>query len=390
MSDRRIHLLQIVGNAIVGGMETFVLRLLQRLPRERYRVSCLCPNESRFTRELRETGAEVMITPMPEEPGWRAIQLGATLARAEGVQLIHAHLANAHVLAGLVGRLTGLPVLATVHSRDVTAADLEIHRLADTHLCVVSRTSYYQALAAGVRADRLHCIRNGVDPAVFAPRPRSGELQRELGLPEATPLVAFVGRLSGEKGPEVFVRVAAAAAAAEARAHYVFLGDGPLRERLRQDAASLGVEGRLHFAGVRDDMARDYASLDLVVSTSWTESLPLSLMEAMACGLPVIATQVGGVPELIVAGETGMLYTPGDSGGIARSVVDLLTRSDARAALGAAGRRRIEREFRLADRIDDLTALLSRLLRPEDDHLTLLAAAEPGGLRRRKLEGGAA
>ena len=133
----RIHVLEIIGNAIVGGMENSVLRLIEGLPPERFAVSALCPFESPYTDRLRAAGAEVHVAPMPDDPPWSAILLASTLVKANAVDVIHAHLPNAHVLAGVTGRLTGKPVLATIHGRQLTTLDLEVHRSAGTHLHVV-------------------------------------------------------------------------------------------------------------------------------------------------------------------------------------------------------------------------------------------------------------
>ena len=205
----RVHVLEVIGNDIVGGMETWVERLIQRLPRQRFAVTALCPYESPYTDRLRALDIEVLVTPMPEDPLWDSIQMTAALVRAGGIDLLHAHLPNAHMLAGLAGSLTGTPVVSTIHGRQLTALDLEVHRAVGSHLSVVCRQSYFHALGLGVSAGQLSCDINGVDTQVFQPRAaRAGDLRRSLGLPADTPLVGFVGRLSPEKGPEVFVRAA--------------------------------------------------------------------------------------------------------------------------------------------------------------------------------------
>ena len=114
-ADARVHVLQVVGNAIVGGMESWVLRLVEKLPRERFLVSALCPFEGDLSERLRHLGAEVLITPMPEDPPWTSVQMASSLVRAGGIDLLHAHLPNAHLLAGLAGRLTGKPEIGRAH-----------------------------------------------------------------------------------------------------------------------------------------------------------------------------------------------------------------------------------------------------------------------------------
>jgi glycosyltransferase involved in cell wall biosynthesis len=198
----RVHILQVVGNSIVGGMENYVARLIEWLPRERYGISVLAPFESLFTDHLRSFGAEVVIAAITDEPSWQSIQLASALIQSRGVEVIQSHLPNAHVLAALAGQLTGRPVLAMVHGRAVTTLDIEVQRLAGTHLGVVCRQSYFQALGVGIDPNHVHFIPNGVDTERFRPSStRAGPLRQRLAIDPAVPLVGFVGRLSAEKGP---------------------------------------------------------------------------------------------------------------------------------------------------------------------------------------------
>src|SRR3954452_1313859 len=186
-ASARTHILEIVGNAIVGGMENYVVRLVERLPRDRYGVSVLAPFESTFTDQLRDLGADVFITQITDEPSWQSIQLASSLIQSRAVDVIQSHLPNAHVLAGLAGRLTGRPVLATVHGRAMTTIDMEVQRLAATHLAVVCRQSYFQALGVGIDPRHVHFIPNGVDTTQFRPQPaRDGALRSRFGIGAAT------------------------------------------------------------------------------------------------------------------------------------------------------------------------------------------------------------
>ena len=293
-AERPINLLQIIGGSIVGGMETYVLRLLQRLPRDRFRLTCLCIAESDITESLRKIGCNVHITPFTDDPDWHAIQLGVSLIRAESIDVIHAHLSNAHSLAGLLSKLTETPALATVHGRYLTLRDVEVHKIAQTHISVVAKTAYFQALSLGVPASKLKFIANGVDTKVFHPAARTNYLHSLLGLPPQTPLIGFVGRLAPEKGPDVFVHIASLVHKQLETCHFVLVGEGPMRKKLEDDINNLGLSDCVHLAGLQSDMPKIYASLDLTVSTSYSEAMPLAIIEAMASGLAVVSTNVGG------------------------------------------------------------------------------------------------
>ena len=117
VTDARVHVLEIIGNGIVGGMESVVQRLIERLPLERFAVTAICPFEGPFADRLRALDIEVVVVPIPDDPPWPSVQSTCALVRSLGIDVIHSHLENAHALAGLVGSLTGTPVLATVHGR---------------------------------------------------------------------------------------------------------------------------------------------------------------------------------------------------------------------------------------------------------------------------------
>lgn len=382
----RLHVLEVIGNAIVGGMEAWVERFLERMPRDRYRFTALCPFESPYTDRLRALDVEVVIAPMPDDPPWSTVQMATALVAAGSIDLLHAHLPKAHLLAGIVGRLTGKPVLTTVHGRQVTMLDLEVYRAAGSFLSVVCRQSYFHALGLGVSAGHLSCETNGVDTQVFRPRQdrqhraEGGGLRETLGLAPAVPLLGFVGRLSPEKGPSVFVRAALLLHSRMPDVHFVMVGEGPSERELRELAHRFGLQGCLHFAGVQRDMPAIYDALDLVVSTSHTEAMPLALMEAMACEVAVVATRVGGVPDLVAHGETGWLVGPGEFDDIAARCAELIADPGLRHQMGQRGRQRVIERFDLAECIVRMDQLLMRLARPRSEgprRVTGLAALSP-------------
>jgi len=369
-----IHLLEILGNAIVGGMESYVLNLVRRLPAEDFRILCLCPFESRLTDDLRKAGAEIYVAPIREELHWETLQLALTLVRIHGVQLLHAHLPNAHLLASLLSSITGVPAVATIHGRSVPMRELEIGQLGFTHLTVVCQNAYLHAIGTGLPADRVHLIHNGVDCDYFACVQTRRHLHDLLGISEAHPLIGFVGRLSLEKAPDVFVRMADLLRPAFPDAHFVIVGEGPLLGDLRTLVNDLHLGSRVHFAGVQCDMRAVYHSLELLVSTSATEGMPFALMEAMAAGLATVATQVGGVPEIVEVGTTGLLAAPGEPHRLAQAVAELMRDAARRTAMGAAAQRRVQDRFSLRDSIREMERLLRRL---HADANRLRARAQP-------------
>lgn len=358
-----VKVLEIVGNAIVGGMETYVRRLVPALVQHRCEVSCLCPFESAFTDALREAGCDVHVAPMHGALGWETIQFAQTLVRTLGIDVMHAHLPNAYALATLVGAITGVRTLATIHGRVITMMDLEAYRLGNSELSVVCQHSYLQALNLGVAPAHVQLIPNGLDVEAFDATRGDFCLHRHLGLAAGTELVGFVGRLAPEKNPAMFVRMAAIVHAERPDLHFVLVGDGPLTAPLHQLARQLGVAANVHFAGVQSDMRSIYDALQLVVLTSDSEGMPLALIEAMACARAILATQVGGVPELVRADLTGILVPPGDADRAAAQTLALMRNPQQRALLGGAARDSIRARYShaaVAERIAQRLASLAR------------------------------
>lgn len=377
-ASQRVQVLQVLGNAIVGGMETYVSRLIERLPADQFGITVLLPWESELSDHLRSLGAEVYVTPMPDNPPWSAIQTVSALVKAHAIDVLHAHLPNAHLLSALVGRLCSKPVITTIHGRQLSTLDLEVHRTASTHLSVVCRQTYFHALGLGVSPSQLHLIANGADTTLFVPRRvRNGPLRQALGVPPEAPLVGQVGRLSAEKGPDVFVRAALAAHAVMPDVHFVLIGEGPLRTELEQTVVRLGLTERVHFAGLQTDMANIYAELDVVVSASRSEAMPLAVLEAMSSGVPVIATRVGGVPDLVQHNLSGWLVGDGDYDAMAAQLVSLLREPERAASMGQRARERVVSQFSLDHSVAGTAQLLRKLAQRGGD-ARRVSAVMPG------------
>lgn len=366
MAANPIHVLQVLGNAIVGGMETWVLRLLERLPRDRFTVTAMCPFESAVTDRLRALDIETVIVSMPpEDPSWASLQTTCALIQATGVDVVHAHLPNAHMLAALAARMTGKPIVTTIHGRLLTMNDFEVHRCTGSRIHAVCRQTYYQALGLGVDSDRICYIPNGVDTNAFRPfAERPSTLRDEFGIDAKAPLVGLVGRLSWEKGPDLFLRVASIAHRGVPDAHFVLIGDGPMRDELARRIDEEQLHAHVHLAGLRSDLPRLYAELDLLASTSRSEAMPLALMEGMACGVPIVATRVGGVPDLVVHESTGFLAGFCDCQAAADAMVDLLASPAKRRRMSEASRAVALQRFDLDDSVAQVWQLLARLAAP--------------------------
>jgi glycosyltransferase involved in cell wall biosynthesis len=170
----------------------------------------------------------------------------------------------------------------------------------------------------------VYVIPNGVDTNRFAPLPDTASIRAEICVGPADPVVTIVAALRPEKNHELFLDAAAHVVKRVPNAKFLVIGDGPRREPLEHYAADLGITSSVRFLGTRDDIPRLLSTSDVFALTSHNEAKPISILEAMSAGKPVVATNVGSIKEAVVDGETGYLVRPGDANAFARRLVELI------------------------------------------------------------------
>jgi glycosyltransferase involved in cell wall biosynthesis len=320
---------------VVGGGEESVLGLAAAMDRRRRRVLASVTAEGQVAVRLRGLGVPVTVVPLPRVRPWTlpaavlALARLRALLRRERVALVHAHGSRGALYAGLAARTLGVPLVWHVRVADTDPRlDPVLARLATA---IVANSSATAARLQRVRgaAARTTIVPNGIDLARFAPGPPDPALRAALGLDPALPVVGFVGRLEHGKGVDVLLE-AAARLHRKMPAALLVVGDGPLRGALAERAAAAGVPAV--FAGRRQDVPDLLRLCRVLVLPSRQEAFGRVLVEAMACGVPVVATHVGGIPEVCTDGVTGLLVPPGDPDALAVAVA--LTLAD-QAATGA-------------------------------------------------------
>lgn len=338
---------------IVGGGEESLLLLLGGLDRGRWRPTVVVPTDAAVAARARALGLPVTVVPLPtlRRPGPAIVGSLLALERvliATGAALVHANGSRAMVYAGVAGRLAGRPVVWHVRVGDRDPLDRVLGALA-TRVIVVSTSvarRFPRALARKVRV-----VPNGVDLGRFAPRPPSGSLRRALGVPDGAPVVVSVGRFVAFKGYAHLLDAAAVLDTTCPGVHWILVGDGELRAELEARARRLGLAAQVHFTGWRDDIPDLLALGECFVLPSVEEHFGRVLIEAMATARAVVATDAGGVPEIVVHGETGLLVPPAAPDRLAAAVGELLRDPGRAARLGAAGRRRAASAFSLASHV---------------------------------------
>jgi glycosyltransferase involved in cell wall biosynthesis len=375
---RVLHVLE----ATTGGTRRHVLDVLQHMDRSSFAPSLACalkrdPTFAGDVDRLRSEGIPVHVIPMDRaiRPAGDAAAFArlTRLMRRTTPDIVHTHSSKAGMLGRLAARAAGVErIVHTAHvfpflmeagamqRRLYLALERLAARATARLICVCEHERKAAVAARLLPAQQVDVIWNGVDTAEIeraAAGSDRGRVREQLGAGPGHLLVGFVGRLTRQKAPLDFVRVAAQVAAVVPESRFAIIGDGELGEATGAAIRAAGLDGRVARPGRVEDVYPMVAALDLLVLTSHWEGLPYSILEAMALGRAVAATAVGGVPEVVIPGETGIVAEAGDVDLMARGIVSLLADRDGRERLGAAGRRRVGALFTRRAMLDRLQAV---------------------------------
>ncbi len=343
----------------ISGSEAHLLLLLPQLREKGWDVRFLMlhedePGASEFASRLEDGGVPVERVRLPHAADPMAFRRVAAVVRHLRPVLLHTHLVHADFHGLLAGRLARVPVLAsTKHGfnpfrarRSFAAADRTVGRLVDLHIAISAGLARYLAQTEGFAESSFEVVHYGIEPGP-EPEPYAGD----------APRLVVVGRLVPIKGHDTLLRAIARAAREVPGLELEVAGAGPLEAELRSQAAALGLDGSVRFLGQVPGASAVMERASVVLVPSLGEGFGMVALEAMERGRAVVASAVGGLPEIVVAGETGLLVPPGDAAALAAAVVELAGDPDRARAFGAAGRTRALESFsqeRCTARTDEL------------------------------------
>lgn len=348
-----IRVVQLLASGTNGGAQEHVVNLLTRLDPGRYVSSVVSLSDGSAVRKLRRLGYPVTVIDDPDD----AIAVGALVAHLAEIRpdVIHNHMHRAEVIgtkAALALAEAGHRrpyVVSTVHSSRVRSVEdrHEIGRLtpAIDHVIVVSESIEQKVIDEGREPNRLSLIYNGVDLERYDHQEPCCTLREEYGMEPGAQIVGVVARLEPEKGHPTLIEAWPLVLRRVPHAYLLIIGEGSRRAALEQLVADLRVAHRVVFTGRRDDVPAVTAALDVAVLPSYREAQGLSLLEAMALQRPVVASSVGGIPEVIDHGRTGLLVPPRDAPALARAIAKLLCDHPYADTLGRAGHDEVRRRF---------------------------------------------
>jgi glycosyltransferase involved in cell wall biosynthesis len=379
-----IRVLRIFSRLNVGGPAVHVVLLAEGLDALGYRTTVALGAEAPWEGDMRALAAGKGVR-VVDVPGLgreirpfadaRALWSLYRMMRSLRPHIVHTHTAKAGVLGRLAARLAGVRhVVHTYHGHVLRgyfdAPRQSFFRAVERRLA--RGTAVLVAVSESVKADlvglgiapgeRIRVIPLGLELQPLAGALPRGGLRREAGVPEGAPLVGIVGRLTAIKDVPTFLAAAARVRARVAGARFAVVGDGELRAALESRAAELGLAAAARFHGWRHDMAAVYGDLDVVVNTSRNEGTPVALIEAMAAGRPVVATRVGGTPDLLGNGARGRLVPAGDADAVADAIAEALAFGPEVAARVDAARAYVLAEHAVSRLVRDVDALYREML----------------------------
>jgi glycosyltransferase involved in cell wall biosynthesis len=346
---------QILHSLNVGGAEVLAARLARQLQGS-YRFLFVCLDTlGTLGEELRAEGFPVEV--LHRRPGldWRSILRLRRFLRREGVGLLHAHQYTPFFYA-LMSRSLGprIPILFTEHGRHFP--DYPRRKRIFVNRLLLSRRDRVAAVGNAVRqalivnegipAERVEVIYNGIDLDVFDHKIQDRERARqEMGVGPDDFVVIQVARLDYLKDHPTAIRALERVCARNPLVRLVLVGEGPEREKIETEVRHRQLTEHVRFLGLRKDVSRLVPASDLFLLTSISEGIPLTLIEAMAAGIPVVSTRVGGVAEVVVDEQTGLLAPSEDDSALAEHILSLATDSTRRERMGEAGRQRAHSLF---------------------------------------------
>jgi len=377
----------------VGGAEEMVYNLVRHLPRRFEPVIVCMHSAGPIGEEIRRTGVEFHVLGL--NPGWRhpfhliRLERALTDLRAD---IVHTFLLTASLYGRLAAMFARVPIIVGTEvniyenkePRHITA---ERWLMSTTDAVVVSAGSVrdFYIEQVGAEPSKVEVIYNAVDWSQLGTTRTRDEMRDELQIDRRAPVAGIVARLTEQKAHSVLLSSMASTPGLEPL-HLVVVGDGHLRESLERLARDLGIADRVRFLGARRDLGNLMSAMDMFVMPSLWEGLPLSMVLAMGAGLPVVATRVAGIPEVVQDGTTGLLVPPNDARSLGEALAQLVRNQDLRRALGTAAKAAALPRYGVDGYVSSVSALYDRLLSAKHlvPGLSDVAAPAPSGVEGRQ------
>ncbi len=370
-AEPRLRLAFVITSMPVGGAETLLMNLVREARKLKVESAICCLKEPGPLGELLAQEFPVVANLIQHKYDWRVLPKLKKVFRKQRTDAVITVGAGDKMFWGrLAARLAGVPVvLSALHSTGwpdgVGTLNRWLTPITDGFIAVAQHHGRYLVEQERFPETKVHIIPNGIDTDRFIPNPTQRSVWRErLGIPATAPMVGIVAALRPEKDHLQFIDAAAQVRDHIPGAHFLIAGDGPMRGEIEARIALKQLQSQVHLLGNISDIPSLLASLDLFSLTSKNEASPVSIMEALACEVPVVAPNVGSISETVVDGRTGYLVTPRDAMATAQAWLRVLQDSRQSELLGKQGRELIVQHHSLRSMTTGYIELVETLLRP--------------------------
>ncbi len=362
---RCLKVLHVIEDLENGGAERVLINLARGLDKQKFEAAVCClTRKGRMASELEANGIPVYV--MHKRPGldlalvWRL----ARLLRKLEIDIVHCHVFTANLWGRLAAILARVPVMITHEHSSFTVDDarrLRLERLLmrrTTRAISVSEELRQRLITHGrLPAAKIVTIHNGLKFSTANEAQKCERLRREYRLERFEFLIGTVGRLESRKNYPLLLEAFAQVQAQYPQTGLLFVGAGPEEERLKQRTHALGLEAHVVFAGYHSDVAGWLRLMNVFCSSSQTEGISMAILEALAAGVPVVATRVGGNPEIIPAREFGLLVPSNDTTALAQALVEIVQRPTAAQQMAQRGQERVLQHFSEARMLESVEEL---------------------------------
>lgn len=361
----------------VGGAEQLMVPILACLKEEFDVRVCVfrVKDGNPIAGKIRSLGISVDLLPIQNLKDITALPRLIRFLKDHDVDMVHTQLEFADILGNMAAKILGLPSISTFHTMPPIAQNLKkrahqwlwlksLNRFCDRVISVSEEAHKYYLKTSGVSLHKTIMIHNGIDFNRFSEISSKDKnaIRQKLSIPKDAQIFTTVAVLRAQKGIQFMIQAMPAILAENLDVYYLVVGSGPHLDALKEEARALAVEERVIFTGMRTDVPQLLSVSDIFILPTLTEALPTVLAEAMAARCPIIASAVGGVPEMVINGENGYLVDPENSDQLSDICIRLLKSQDHRETLGNAGWEIANQKFNIHNQIKKLKVLYLELI----------------------------
>jgi len=372
----KINVIHLVEELTIGGLEKTLTAVALSLNKRKYNVSVWCLREGGFFADkLVKEGIDVKVLHISTSRNPLSIYKLYRLLKIHKFDIIHTHAYSAGTIGRISAFLAGIPVIIShnhsvydYYNKRYHFVEWLLSLITDRVICISEVVNRFANETQRINAKKLITIHNGIDDVCSVTEKRSSDLKKELGLPINHSIIGTIAHLEEHKGLKYLLESASLLLASRRDISFLLVGEGVLERTLKKLCVDLKIEKNVIFAGERSDIPEILFSIDIFVLPSLREGLPLTILEAMACGKPVIATNVGGIPEIVIDGVSGILVSPKDPEALYRAMDELLNDRTKLTKMGHHGERVCEESFSSNAMIEKIENLYDSLLSEKVKH----------------------